>query len=52
MDMYVENTIYKELHYGDGIKHHKIRQRILEHSEKVERSHRNDNERLYLFYEI
>ena len=31
-------------HYGDGIKHHKIQPRTLQHNGKVERSHRNDNE--------
>ena len=30
-----------------GIKHHKIRPRTPEHNGKVERSHRNDNERFY-----
>ena len=32
-----------------GIKHHKIRPRTPEHNGKVERSHRNDNERFYSF---
>ncbi len=31
------------------IKHHKIRPRTPEHNGKVERSHRNDNERFYSF---
>ena len=30
-----------------NIKHHKIRPRTPEHNGKVERSHRNDNERFY-----
>lgn len=34
------------------IKHHKIRPRTLEHNGKVERSHRNDNERFYTFLEF
>ena len=37
------------------IKHHKIRPRTPEHNGKVERSHRNDNERFYswiTFYSI
>ena len=37
------NTLLKKL----GIKHHKIRPRTPEHNGKVERSHRNDNERFY-----
>ena len=32
-----------------GIKHHKIRPRTPEHNGKVERSHRNDNERFYSY---
>ena len=32
-----------------NIKHHKIRPRTPEHNGKVERSHRNDNERFYSF---
>ena len=32
-----------------GIKHHKIRPRTPRHNGKVERSHRNDNERFYSF---
>ena len=39
------DTLLKEL----GIKHHKIRPRTPEHNEKVERSHRNDNERFYSY---
>lgn len=31
------------------IKHHKIRPRTPEHNGKVERSHRNDNERFYSY---
>ena len=31
------------------IKHHKIRPRMPEHNGKVERSHRNDNERFYSY---
>lgn len=31
------------------IKHHKIRPRTSEHNRKVERSHRNDNERFYSY---
>lgn len=34
------------------IKHHKIRPRTPEHNGKVERSHRNDNERFYTFLEF
>lgn len=37
--------ILKEL----GIKHHKIQPRTPEHNGKVERSHRNDNERFYSY---
>ena len=37
--------ILKEL----GIKHHKIKPRTPEHNGKVERSHRNDNERFYSY---
>ena len=37
--------ILKEL----GIKHHKIQPRTLQHNGKVERSHRNDNERFYSY---
>ena len=44
LNMYVENIIYQEYHYGDGIKHHKIQPRTPQHNGKVERSHRNDNE--------
>lgn len=33
----------------NNIKHHKIRPRTPEHNGKVERSHRNDNERFYSF---
>ena len=32
-----------------GIRHHKIRPRTPEHNGKVERSHRNDNERFYSY---
>ena len=32
-----------------GIKHHKIRPRTPQHNGKVERSHRNDNERFYSY---
>lgn len=39
------DTLLKEL----GIKHHKIQPRTPEHNGKVERSHRNDNERFYSF---
>ncbi len=39
------DTLLKEL----GIKHHKIRPRTPEHNGKVERSHRNDNERFYSY---
>ena len=39
------NTLLKEI----GIKHHKIRPRTPEHTGKVERSHRNDNERFYSY---
>ena len=39
------HTLLKEL----GIKHHKIRPRTPEHNGKVERSHRNDNERFYSY---
>ena len=38
-----------------GIKHHKIKPRTPQHNGKVERSHRNDNERFYswlLFYSL
>ena len=38
-------TLLKEL----GIKHHKIRPRTPQHNGKVERSHRNDNERFYSY---
>ena len=38
-------TLLKEL----GIKHHKIQPRTPEHNGKVERSHRNDNERFYSY---
>ena len=31
------------------IRHHRIRPRTPEHNGKVERSHRNDNERFYTF---
>lgn len=34
---------------NNNIKHHKIRPRTPEHNGKVERSHRNDNERFYSF---
>ena len=34
---------------GMQIKHHKIRPRTPEHNGKVERSHRNDNERFYSY---
>lgn len=34
---------------GLGIKHYKIRPRTPEHNGKVERSHRNDNERFYSY---
>lgn len=37
------DTLLKSL----NIKHHKIRPRTPEHNGKVERSHRNDNERFY-----
>ena len=37
------DTLLKELE----IKHYKIRPRTPEHNGKVERSHRNDNERFY-----
>ena len=33
----------------EGIYHHKIRPRTPRHNGKVERSHRNDNERFYSF---
>ena len=39
------DKLLKEL----GIKHHKIRPRTPEHNGKVERSHRNDNERFYSY---
>ena len=39
------DTLLNEL----GIKHHKIRPRTPEHNGKVERSHRNDNERFYSY---
>ena len=39
------DTLLKEI----GIKHHKIRPRTPEHNGKVERSHRNDNERFYSY---
>ena len=39
------DVLLKEL----GIKHHKIRPRRPEHNGKVERSHRNDNERFYSY---
>ena len=39
------DVLLKEL----GIKHHKIRPRTPEHNGKVERSHRNDNERFYSY---
>ena len=39
------DKILKEL----GIKHHKIQPRTPEHNGKVERSHRNDNERFYSY---
>ena len=42
--MYAANSIFQGLHYGDGIKHHKIQPRTPQHNGKVERSHRNDNE--------
>ena len=32
-----------------GIKHHKIQPRTPQHNGKVERSHRNDNERFYSY---
>ena len=38
-------VLLKEL----GIKHHKIRPRTPQHNGKVERSHRNDNERFYSY---
>ena len=38
-----------ELLEGMQIKHHKIRPRTPEHNGKVERSHRNDNERFYSY---
>ena len=47
--MYAENTIFQGLYYGDGIKHHKIQPRRPQHNGKVERSHRNDNERFYSY---
>ena len=34
---------------SNEIKHHKIRPRTPRHNGKVERSHRNDNERFYSF---
>ena len=40
MDKYLEEN---------NIRHHKIRPRTPEHNGKVERSHRNDNERFYTF---
>lgn len=39
------DTLLKEL----GIEHYKIRPRTPEHNGKVERSHRNDNERFYSY---
>ena len=39
------DKLLKEL----GIKHHKIQPRTPEHNGKVERSHRNDNERFYSY---
>lgn len=39
------DTLLKEI----GIKHHKIRPRTPEYNGKVERSHRNDNERFYSY---
>ena len=39
------DVLLKELE----IKHHKIRPRTPEHNGKVERSHRNDNERFYSY---
>lgn len=39
------DTLLKEL----GIKHYKIRPRTPEHNGKVERGHRNDNERFYSY---
>ena len=39
------DTLLKEL----KINHYKIRPRTPEHNEKVERSHRNDNERFYSY---
>ena len=39
------DTLLKEI----GIKHHEIRPRTPEHNGKVERSHRNDNERFYSY---
>ena len=42
---YPMDTLLNEL----GIKHYKIRPRTPEHNGKVERSHRNDNERFYSY---
>ena len=39
------DTLLKKL----GIRHYKIRPRTPEHNGKVERSHRNDNERFYSY---
>ena len=42
---YAVEKILKEM----GIKHHKIQPRTPQHNGKVERSHRNDNERFYSY---